>query len=50
MGIVDRHRGQSLVVGAEGGAGVFSRFTCFTSMNITNAMMMKSRTVCRNTP
>src|SRR4029079_594592 len=50
LGMVERHRGQSFVVGAAGAAGVLSRFTCLTIMKITKAMMMKSNTVCRNTP
>ncbi len=49
-GIVDRHNGQSFVVAAAGAVGFFSRFICLTSMKMTNAMMMKSNTVWRNTP
>ena len=50
MGMVERHKGQSFVVGAAGEAGVLRRFTCLTIIKITNAMMMKSNTVWRNTP
>ena len=50
IGMVDKHSGQSFVVGTVGASGFFSRFTCFTNRKITNAMMMKSNTVCRKTP
>jgi hypothetical protein len=43
IGMVDKQYGQSLVVGGPAGGSFFSRFTCFTSMKITNAMMMKSK-------
>ncbi len=36
-------------VGA-GGGSFLNRLTCLISMKITNAMMMKSNTLCRNTP
>jgi len=41
MGMVERHRGQSFVVGAAGAAGVLRRFTCLTIMKTANAMMRK---------
>jgi hypothetical protein len=40
-GIVDKHCGQSLVVGTAVGAGFFSRLTCMTSRKITKAIIMK---------
>jgi hypothetical protein len=36
--------------GGAGGASFLNRLTCLTSMKITNAIIMKSKTVCKNTP
>ena len=49
-GMAERQCGQSLVVGAAAGCGLFILFTCLTNRKITKAIMMKSKTVWRNTP
>src|SRR5688572_8849451 len=36
--------------GGAGGASFLNRLTCLTNMKITNATMMKSNTLCKNTP
>ena len=50
IGTLERHSGQSFVVGSAGAGAFFKRFICLITMKMAKATMTKSSTLFRNRP